>query len=78
MTKMKYKLSITGYGELEVKSLRDCRKLDKILDQNPCLGPPTHKIPVVIKGFIADTRVANHDGVGEPYGLEVTEACIQL
>lgn len=70
------KLSITGYGQIEVRSKREAAKLQKFLSQNPRLGKPTHKVKIRIEGYIDDGWVAAHDGVGQPFGLEITKATI--
>ena len=69
-------LSITGYGEIEVKSKREAARLEKYLSQNPLGGKPTHKIKVKIEGYVDSGNVANHDGTGQPFGLEITKASI--
>lgn len=70
------KLSITGYGEIEVKSKREAARLEKYLSQNPRLGKPTHRIKVKIEGYIDHGNVAAHDGAGQPFGMTVTKALI--
>ena len=69
-------LSITGWGEIEVKSKREAARLEKYLKQNPLGSKPTHKIKVKIEGYIDSGNVAEHDGTGQPFGLEVTKATI--
>ncbi len=69
-------LSITGYGEVEVRSKREAARLAKFLAQNPTFGKPTHKVKIRIEGYINQGNVAAHDGVGKPFGLEITKATI--
>ena len=72
------KLSTTGYGEIEVKSRREAKTLEKILASNPLIGKPTTKIKVRIEGYINSGNINKHDGIGQSFGLEVTKAMVRL
>jgi adenylyl- and sulfurtransferase ThiI len=70
-------ISISGYGEIEVKSKREAARLEKFLAQNPHNSAPTHKIKVKIEGYIDYGNVAAHDGIGQPFGMSITKALVE-
>ena len=78
MHKFRYKkLSITGYGEIEVRSKKEAAKLETFFSNNPVGSKPTHKLKVKIEGYINNGNVGYHDGTGQPFGMEVTNAVIE-